>query len=66
MLIECGSCEMRGKECDGCVVTAFLGVPAGTEVEIEIDDGELRALDVLADVGMVPPLRLSVPRPRAS
>ena len=64
MLIECDSCEVRGTGCGQCVVTALLGVPAAGEVDI--DDDELRALDVLADVGMVAPLRLSVSGVRAS
>ncbi|MBC6462434.1 hypothetical protein [Actinomadura sp. HBU206391] len=64
MLIECDNCEVRATGCGQCVVTALLGVPAGAG--IDIGDDELRALDVLADVGMVPPLRLSVPEVRAS
>jgi hypothetical protein len=64
VLIECDSCEVRGTGCGQCVVTALLGGPA--EGGVDIDDEELRALDVLADVGMVPPLRLSVPGVRAS
>lgn len=64
MLIDCDSCEVRDRECDGCVVTALLGMPAGTGVDI--DERERRALDVLADVGLVPPLRLSVSAERAS
>ena len=62
MLIDCDSCEVR--ECDGCVVTALLGMPARTG--INIDERERQALDVLADVGLVPPLRLSISTERAS
>ncbi|GAA2099692.1 hypothetical protein [Actinomadura alba] len=64
MLIECDSCEVRDTGCGQCVVTALLGVPVAGEVDI--GDEELRALDVLAGVGMVPPLRLSVRGARAS
>jgi hypothetical protein len=56
VLIECDSCEVRDLECDGCVVTALLGIPEGT-AGVDIDEGERRALTVLADVGLVPPLR---------
>jgi hypothetical protein len=64
VLIECDSCEVRDTGCGQCVVTALLDVPVGGEVDI--GDEELRALDVLAGMGMVPPLRLSVPKVRAS
>ena len=64
MLIECDRCEVRGRDCGGCVVTALLGAPA-TGV-IEIDERERRALGVLADLGMIPPLRLTRTEARAS
>jgi hypothetical protein len=54
MLIDCESCEVRDIACGGCVVSALLG---GRDHGHEIDEGERRALDVLADVGLVPPLR---------
>jgi hypothetical protein len=61
MLIDCDSCEVRDIACGGCVVSALLGGPArGLEI-LEIDEGERRALDVLADVGLVPPLRHTAP-----
>jgi hypothetical protein len=56
MLIECDSCAVRDLECDGCIVTELLGIPEGT-TGVDIDEGERRALTVLADVGLVPPLR---------
>ena len=43
--------------CHDCVVTVLLGPPP----ELTIDDEELRALDVLADGGLVPRLRLVQP-----
>ena len=67
MLIDCDSCEMRSIACDDCMVTALLGDVPGS---IDIDEGESAALGVLADSGLVPPLRLVVPdeheRPRAT
>lgn len=61
MLIDCDSCAVKGPACAGCVVSAMLGTaPAG----VELDEGEQRALAVLADAGMVPHLRL-VPLPPA-
>lgn len=56
MLIDCDRCRVRDLACDDCVVTALLGGPPSRSVEI--GDGEHRALGALADIGMVPPLRL--------
>ena len=55
MTIDCGRCEMRGIGCRECAVaviesrtvTGYLGI------------AEVRALRVLADAGLVPPLRLT-------
>ena len=55
MLIDCDSCAMRDLACADCVVTVLLGGPPGT---LEVDDAERAALDVLADSGLVPRLRL--------
>lgn len=53
-LIDCQTCTARDLACDDCVVTALLGPPdAGQLLE-----PEERALAVLADSGLVPPLRL--------
>ena len=55
MLIDCDSCAVRGLACGDCVVTVLLGTsPAG----VELDDAEQAAISVLADQGLVPPLRL--------
>lgn len=63
MLIDCATCEVRNLACDDCVVSALLGAPAE---RLEIEDGERRALDVLAAAGMIPQLRLTLPEERAS
>lgn len=55
--IDCDTCIVRGPACHDCVVTVLLGPPP----ELNIDDDEMRALDVLADSGLVPPLRLVQP-----
>ena len=54
MKIDCDRCSVRGDACGGCVVT-FLLTP---RVEISFDDREQLALDVLAESGLVPPLRM--------
>lgn len=63
MLIDCERCEMRDIACSDCVVTALFGEPPR---RCEIGEGEREALGALADVGMVPPLRLVVRDARAS
>ncbi len=54
MHIDCGDCAVRDLACADCVVTVLLGDDGVREV----DDGERRALDALADGGLVPRLRL--------
>jgi len=58
--IDCDSCLVRGLACHDCVVTVLLGPPPEL-AELIIDDDELRALEALADGGLVPPLRLVTP-----
>ena len=55
MLIDCDTCEVRGLACGDCVVTALLGAPPDG---VRLDEDERRALGVLAESGLVPPLRL--------
>ena len=55
MLIDCDSCAMRDLACADCVVTVLLGADPGG---LEMDETETRALDDLADSGLVPRLRL--------
>lgn len=57
MLIDCDRCEVRGLACSDCVVSVFLGMPAQGA---ELDPAEKGAIDVLAEAGLVPPLRLVV------
>lgn len=55
MIVDCDRCEVRGGACHDCVITVLLGaVPGG----LELDGTQRRALDVLAEVGMVPRLQL--------
>ena len=52
--IDCDTCVVRGLACHDCVVTVLLGPPP----ELGFDDAEARALDVLAESGLIPPLRM--------
>ncbi len=59
MLIDCNDCVMQHTDmCRDCVVTYVLSDLAGP---LELDPDQAEALDVLADAGLVAPLRL-VPR----
>lgn len=72
MVIDCDSCEVRGRACGDCVVGVLLGMPgppprlpseppAGRPSgapALQLDAPEQRALAVLADQGLVPRLRL--------
>jgi hypothetical protein len=52
VVIDCDDCAVRGPGCRECVVSVILGVP-----ETLLED-ERAALEVLADAGMAPRLRL--------
>ena len=50
--IDCDDCAVRGPGCRDCVISVLLGVP-----DMLLAD-ERAALDVLADAGLTPRLRL--------
>jgi hypothetical protein len=52
VVIDCDDCAVRGPGCQDCVVSVLLGVPDTLLMD------ERRALEVLADVGLAPRLRL--------
>jgi hypothetical protein len=73
MIIDCDRCAVRGNACGDCVVGVLLGVPdprapreevpPGASI-VQLDAPERRALDVLADQGLIPRLRLVAAPPR--
>lgn len=52
VVIDCDDCAVRGPGCSDCVVSVLLGIPE------TLHHDERRALEVLADVGLAPRLRL--------
>lgn len=52
VVIDCDDCAVRGPGCRECVVSVLLGVP-----ETLLED-ERAALEVLAEAGLAPRLRL--------
>jgi hypothetical protein len=67
MIIDCHGCQSRGVACGNCAAQAVVStavvaaavVPGAGEQEQPLDLGpaELRALRVLANAGMIAPLR---------
>ncbi len=56
MEISCDDCVMQDtRACDDCVVTFILGREPGEAVIIDV--AEARAVRMLGEVGLVPPLR---------
>jgi hypothetical protein len=68
VLIDCDTCAVRGPACGDCVVTVLLAAPPVTSSvappdettpdPVELDAAEQAAIAVLAQSGLVPPLRL--------
>ena len=52
MIIDCDGCGVRGDACGDCVVAVLLGAPPDLQAD------EQRAIGVLAEAGLVPPLCL--------
>ncbi|MGH3743309.1 MAG: hypothetical protein ACRDTP_00430 [Mycobacteriales bacterium] len=70
MLVDCGTCTVRGLACGECVVTVLWGLPddevgadrapsaePGHDAALRLDLDDRAALRALADAGMVPRLR---------
>lgn len=60
LLVDCGRCKAYPGACSDCVVSVLLGAPQQPE-SLELDDDERDALGVMADSGLLPPLRLVLP-----
>jgi hypothetical protein len=59
VVIDCDDCAVRGPGCCDCVISVILGVPETLLAEERV------ALEVLADAGLAPRLRLvPIRRPR--
>lgn len=54
MIVDCGTCAVRGDACGDCVVSVLLGPPPRSG----FDQEETLALGNLASAGMVPRLRM--------
>ncbi|PVZ08957.1 hypothetical protein [Actinomycetospora cinnamomea] len=79
MLIDCDTCAVRDVACHDCVVGVLLGTPTvpaasaagpsdaapGGPLPLDFGPVEQRALEVLADHGLIPRLRLVLPAPAA-
>lgn len=54
VIVDCGGCVVRGIGCSDCAVSVLLNAPPNPE----FDHAELRAIDALAEGGLIPRLRL--------
>lgn len=54
VIVDCGRCVVRGIGCSDCAVSVLLNAPP----TVEWDRAELRAIDALAEGGLIPRLRL--------
>jgi len=61
MIIDCRSCQAPGAGCADCAATTLLGAEYQN-----LDPAEIRALSVLANAGLIPPLRYAPRLARAS
>lgn len=61
VIIDCDRCDVRPHACSDCVVSVLLGAPP----TVEWDETERRAVDALADAGMLPRLRLVPVSPKS-
>jgi hypothetical protein len=71
VLIDCDRCEVRGRACGDCVVAVLLGGPpdelSAAPDPVELDAASRDAIEILADSGLIPPLRLVLaPGPEAA
>ncbi|MGI8614146.1 MAG: hypothetical protein ACR2KL_09455 [Nocardioidaceae bacterium] len=60
LVIDCGTCLVRGEACADCMVSCLLGGPPDP---VRLTADEVGALGALSDSGMLPPLRLVTPVP---
>ncbi len=60
MTVECERCAVRGLACANCAATFIV------EADPDLGPSELRALTVLANAGMIPPLRYAPRLAKAS
>lgn len=58
MHIECDTCSVKGPACEDCVVSVLLQAPMAGESSVDLDGNERAAIAVLADSGLIPPLRM--------
>lgn len=56
MKVDCSTCTQRDIACGDCVVSLFLSFPSG-----EITRDELTAMEVMAEAGLVPHVRMQAP-----
>jgi hypothetical protein len=59
MIIDCDSCVMRDIACGDCVVSVLLQITPATDKKAELSNSHEAAINNLALVGLVPPIRFT-------
>lgn len=59
--VDCNRCVGRGAGCGDCVISVLLGVPPEAPKTMDLLGEERAALKVLAESGLLPPLRMVQP-----
>ena len=59
MIIDCDTCVMRDIACGDCVVSVLLQITPATDKKAELSNSHAAAINNLALVGLVPPLRFT-------
>ncbi|MFM8632524.1 MAG: hypothetical protein ACKOFQ_04965 [Candidatus Nanopelagicus sp.] len=59
MIIDCESCVMRDIACGDCVVSVLLQISPAPVKKAELSNTHAAAINNLAKVGLVPPLRFT-------
>lgn len=56
-VIDCETCQAKDSDCGNCLMSVLADPEFGQPVKFT--EREKDALDVMADVGLIPPLRLA-------
>ena len=59
MKINCDTCIMKNLACGECVISVLLEITSEEPRVQEISENQVHAISVLAENGLVPPLRFA-------
>ncbi|MSV88030.1 MAG: hypothetical protein F2519_00425 [Actinobacteria bacterium] len=59
MKINCDTCVMKNLACGECVISVLLEITSEGALVQDISENQVQAISVLAENGLVPPLRFA-------